>query len=1041
MRFVSRLKTLILMTCLVFVGQGFAANDKCKTNTQWGEFKTEEASLVNGYYEIDTPEKLAWFACQTSKEKGAQYSIKAKLTQSIDLEHKSFFPIAAGPGDNGNTGFKGEFDGQGFKISNLYMNASDLVKTELGGQKNYAQNIGFVAVLGGGTIKNLILEDVDIQASTNAGEAITGNDAKDHQISVGAFVGWMAETGGNSVTGCVVSGTIKTTGNGQGVGGIVGNAKKGEISDCMSLVKIQTSGSEAYIGGIIGITKTNVTVSSCVYAGPGLTNTGADGLVGGIAGNVYSGTLVAEGDYYEGENLGGVGGSICTKNCTTIDTSNVHTEQFSEDNIETVLCTLNGKNDDGSCKTEPWAMGETSISLNGFGEDGYRITFYAAEGTFADGKKSQEKYLKAGEQITSTGIVEPTREADHYAFAGWRTKNSTVPNENLGTALHADTIFAVWEKKVEIVFNANGGTFPFNDGPAIEKTVYVKKGAPITVEDIEALPETYCAETDEEQQCVSTMYFTGWSYKQSNVTDTDILDLNGGTAGEKATNDVTIYAVWTETKTFTVKFLAQDNTTVNFVAYVDQGQHVTTRPDDPSIPGYDFVKWLDENNVEFSFSTEIERSIVLHAEWEVHNYTITYHLNEGETNDENNPTGYNINSSTIVLGEPERAGYNFKKWSFKQDCSDPTSEINPNLSKDIDLYPCWEVKTYTISYLVGNNAYGTVSDQTKTHDVAFRLEGEGRFTRAGYSQDGWSTDIEGTNIDYPLHASYTENADLTLYPHWVKDLQVVQYGALKVFSYSDGTASAEIDGVYSGTETVKIQNNISVKSVTLSRTFNVDKVSTLYVPFEIDTANVNGATVYKFKTVEKSEVDGRWKFKVTKSAKVMPNTPYVLLPSAPEVTFDIDETVTLNTTTPGQAAASNNWEFLGTYSYMEFELNDDNPIYVFADSACDGAKLGEFVKIGDGAYANPMRAYLVYHRSAALQKAAAGSLGSNILLPDELDIEVEDEKGIVVETGRLNTITGEVRMDRWFDLKGRKLNSRPSARGTYYKNGKKVIIK
>ena len=751
--------------------------------------------------------------------------------------------------------------------------------------------------------------------------------------------------------------------------------------------------------------------------------------------------MVAEGDFYEGENLGGIGGSVCTKNCTKVDTTNVHTEQFDENNIESVLCTLNGENTDGSCKTEPWSMGESNLSLNGYGEDGYRITFYATEGAFADGSKSQEKYLKAGEQITSTGIVDPTRGAEHYAFAGWRTKEGTEPTANLGTAVHADTIFAVWEPKVEIVFDANGGSFPLSGGAVAEKTVYVKKGSSITVEDIEALPETYCAEVDAEQRCVSTMYFTGWSYKQSNVTDADILDLNGGTAGEKATNDVTIYAVWTETKTFTVKFLAQDNTTVNFVAYVDQGQHVTTRPDDPSIPGYDFVKWLDENNVEFSFSTEIERSIVLHAEWEVHNYTITYHLNEGETNHPGNPGTYNVNTPTIALGAPEKTGHTFKKWSYNQDCTDPAFEINANLSRDVDLFPCWEVKTYTISYLVGNNAYGTVSDQTKTHDVAFRLEGEGRFTRAGYSQDGWSTDIEGTNIDYPLHASYTENADLTLYPHWVKDLQVVQYGALKVFSYSDGTASAEIDGVYSGTETVKIQNNISVKSVTLSRTFNVDKVSTLYVPFEIDTANVNGATVYKFKTVEKSEVDGRWKFKVTKSAKVMPNTPYVLLPSAPEVTFDIDETVTLNTTTPGQAAASNNWEFLGTYSYMEFELNDDNPIYVFADSACDGAKLGEFVKIGDGAYANPMRAYLVYHRSAALQKAAAGSLGSNILLPDELDIEVEDEKGIVVETGRLNTITGEVRMDRWFDLKGRKLNSRPSARGTYYKNGKKVIIK
>ena len=83
--------------------------------------------------------------------------------------------------------------------------------------------------------------------------------------------------------------------------------------------------------------------------------------------------------------------------------------------------------------------------------------------------------------------------------------------------------------------------------------------------------------------------------------------------------------------------------------------------------------------------------------------------------------------------------------------------------------------------------------------------------------------------------------------------------------------------------------------------------------------------------------------------------------------------------------------------------------------------------------------YLVYNKTLA--KSAAGSLGGNILLPDELDIEIENEKGIVVQTGRINTVTGAVRMDCWFDLKGRRLNSKPTVKGTYYKNGKRVIIK
>lgn len=41
----------------------------------------------------------------------------------------------------------------------------------------------------------------------------------------------------------------------------------------------------------------------------------------------------------------------------------------------------------------------------------------------------------------------------------------------------------------------------------------------------------------------------------------------------------------------------------------------------------------------------------------------------------------------------------------------------------------------------------------------------------------------------------------------------------------------------------------------------------------------------------------------------------------------------------------------------------------------------------------------------------------------------------------MNIVTGKIRMDCWYDLKGRVLNSKPTARGTYYHKGKRVIIK
>ena len=62
-------------------------------------------------------------------------------------------------------------------------------------------------------------------------------------------------------------------------------------------------------------------------------------------------------------------------------------------------------------------------------------------------------------------------------------------------------------------------------------------------------------------------------------------------------------------------------------------------------------------------------------------------------------------------------------------------------------------------------------------------------------------------------------------------------------------------------------------------------------------------------------------------------------------------------------------------------------------------------------------------------------------LPSVIDVEITDENDNVLKIGKLNTVTGKVRVDRWFDLKGRKLNAEPKNSGSYYRNGKRVIVK
>ena len=43
--------------------------------------------------------------------------------------------------------------------------------------------------------------------------------------------------------------------------------------------------------------------------------------------------------------------------------------------------------------------------------------------------------------------------------------------------------------------------------------------------------------------------------------------------------------------------------------------------------------------------------------------------------------------------------------------------------------------------------------------------------------------------------------------------------------------------------------------------------------------------------------------------------------------------------------------------------------------------------------------------------------------------------------GTLNTTTGEISTGDWFDLNGRKLQAKPTTKGVYINNGRKVVVK
>jgi len=90
-----------------------------------------------------------------------------------------------------------------------------------------------------------------------------------------------------------------------------------------------------------------------------------------------------------------------------------------------------------------------------------------------------------------------------------------------------------------------------------------------------------------------------------------------------------------------------------------------------------------------------------------------------------------------------------------------------------------------------------------------------------------------------------------------------------------------------------------------------------------------------------------------------------------------------------------------------------------------------------------MRAYLVYNDGGnSAGKTAGSGFGAGAFdLPEEMDVVVLDEQSDASEKGILNVRTGEVRLGNWYDPQGRRLNSEPTVQGTYYHNGKGVVIK
>ena len=298
-----------------------------------------------------------------------------------------------------------------------------------------------------------------------------------------------------------------------------------------------------------------------------------------------------------------------------------------------------------------------------------------------------------------------------------------------------------------------------------------------------------------------------------------------------------------------------------------------------------------------------------------------------------------------------------------------------------------------------------------------------------------------------------------------------KYGdAVVEYRFDDWNERADvtINGTGNNLVGVNITEEVgNIKSVTYNRPFNTAQAATVILPFNYtcnDSEGSEGGKFFGFKEVAYDYDQHIWVCTMkepgnTAVTSLTANTPYLFMPNATTMTFPnissmTGGVVTLLPTTAndglyGGATTDYDWNFYGTYKGKTWTSSDSNKDYGFAahgGTAVHGEAVvaGQFVRFTTGAFIKPMRCYLSYISTSApapargLTRAAATDD-----LPQSITVRLVSRSGETTAIGTLDTKTGEISFDSeaWYTLDGVRLSGKPSTKGIYINNGKKVAIK
>ena len=262
-----------------------------------------------------------------------------------------------------------------------------------------------------------------------------------------------------------------------------------------------------------------------------------------------------------------------------------------------------------------------------------------------------------------------------------------------------------------------------------------------------------------------------------------------------------------------------------------------------------------------------------------------------------------------------------------------------------------------------------------------------------------------------------------------------EYGKLTLFSTDNNAIQITASDVEN---LAKSDYGLGINTIKVERGAAFATFSTLMLPA---TVNVGDGDFVTAAYVPTGYHTGDNTLDFTETSVIAANTPYLVEtdPSSVSsvITFSkIGSSYTIQPTGDNEHSTTlenSCWTFTGSYAKKTWETAPAN-VYGYAAASGDGYEAGQFVKVGNNVTLPPLRAYLTC-TSSGLSKSSTDDVSN---LPDVINVRLLGKSGETLSIGKMNTRTGEIQMqDRYYDLKGRKLNGKPQNKIMYV--NKKVI--